>query len=343
MKDAFRIDEQKLSFHPGRVSQWLEQKDDWESAKHIYPLYVEVSPTGICQHRCTFCAIAYLGYKSDFIDPVIFHDRAKEMGAAGIKAIMFGGEGEPTVHPKINIMVGSCISSGIDVAFTTNGALLDRLAALPACKWVKVSLNAGTRETYAKVHRTKEKDWDTVWANLRAAVKRKGECTLGVQMVLLPENEHELPLLQKLCDDAGVDYLVAKSYSQHKFSSSHEYENFVPALPEEAPNVVVRKNAILTHEIPYQKCNATPFFWAYLMSNGDLYSCSAYLSDSRFNLGNINTQTFKEIWHGEKRRANWEYVRKHLDIKECRINCRMNQSNVYLNDLVAGVPHQSFI
>lgn len=350
MDDIFRIDSTKLHFHPHRVAQLLDGRDDWERAKEIYPIYVEVSPVSVCNHACTFCGIDYVieaakdsSASMKMLDSSVFGERVHEMATLGIKSVMFAGEGEPLLHKHINDMVEHTVASGIDVSFTTNGTLLHKLDDLDRCTWIKVSLNAGTRETYSKVHRTGEKDWTTVWANLRAAAKRKGRCTLGVQMVLLPENEHEAPQLQTLCDDAGVDYLVLKPYSQHASSITHEYEGWKTKLqtvevkpwqglqPKPGTSVVLREESINTTEIPYDKCHATPYLWAYLMASGDLYSCSAYLLDDRFRLGNINDQTFRDIWHGERRRANWEYVRKQLDIKECRLNCRMDKANRYLD------------
>ena len=46
MNDRHRIDSEKMSLHPSRVAAWLEARDDWEKAKNIFPLYVEVSPVG---------------------------------------------------------------------------------------------------------------------------------------------------------------------------------------------------------------------------------------------------------------------------------------------------------
>lgn len=343
MTDQFRIDGQKLQFHPHRVAQWLDGKDDWEKAKEIYPLYVEVSPVGACNHRCTFCAVDYIGYKSVTLNPEPLEDRIYEMGVLGVKSIMYAGEGEPLLHKHINWIVQKTKESNIDASFTTNGVLLNKLEALSECTWVKVSLNAGTRETYAKVHQTKESDFDKVIANLRDAVKRKGNCTIGAQMVLLPENEKEVDTLKAIGEDIGLDYVVIKPYSQHKFSVTRQYENFIPIVPQGTGKVIVRSESMQTTEIPYDKCQATPYLWSYVMATGDVYSCSAYLLDERFKLGNINEQSFKEIWQSEKRRQNWEYVRNKLDIKECRLNCRMDKSNRYLTDLVKVVPHQNFI
>ena len=335
--------------HPQRVAQWqrAHEANDWELAKTQYPLYVEVSPVGACNHRCKMCAVDYIGYKSVLLDGALLRVRLREMGELGIKSVMFAGEGEPLLHREINSLVVAATEK-MDVSFTTNGVLLDKLEALDLCTWVKVSVNAGTRDTYAKVHRTKPEDWDRVWRNIEGAAKRKGACMIGVQMVVLPENEDEQQSLLDRATDAGVDYLVFKPYSQHKKSITHEYEHFRPKpqvkfSPIGGPQVYWRDDAP-SHEAPrYTKCHSTPNFWAYIMASGDVYSCSAYLLDERFRLGNLNQQSFREVWEGDERRANWEFVRNQLDISECRLNCRMHKSNEYLWDLAQGVEHGNFI
>ena len=332
------IDSQKLVFHPRRVAQW-DEADDWEKAKEIFPLYVEISPVGACNHRCTFCAVDYIGYKAVMLDGVILRKRLSEMAQLGVKSIMFAGEGEPLLHKETNANVLSAFHNELDVAFTTNGVLLNKLQELNLCKWLRVSLNAGTAQTYARVHRTKMEDFNTVIKNLEHAVKRKGTCDLGAQIVLLPENVHEVRRLYEICDDIGLDYLIAKPYSQHKKSETHVYEgehpwdDFLDFKSQTGHcEFIFRRDSAHTHEITYDKCHATPNFWAYIMATGDVYSCSAYLLDERFNMGNINEHSFKAVWQSKKREANWEFVRNALDIHECRVNCRMDKVNRYLTE-----------
>ena len=46
--DPYRIDSHKLMYHPDRIAQWQTAGDEWEKAKSVYPLYVEIAPAGAC-------------------------------------------------------------------------------------------------------------------------------------------------------------------------------------------------------------------------------------------------------------------------------------------------------
>ena len=74
MADTFKIDSHKYSYHPdhsSKVIDFIKQPDNSttrEAYKLQHPKYIEVSPVGACNHRCTFCAVDYIGYKSIFMD-----------------------------------------------------------------------------------------------------------------------------------------------------------------------------------------------------------------------------------------------------------------------------------
>lgn len=351
--DKYRIDSGKLQFHPQWVARWLEA-DTWEKAKSINPIYWEVTSAANCNHRCTFCSVDAIGYPDIQIDADVLIEQIMEASDMGVKSIMFGGTGEPLLHPEIEDIAGAA-SSWLDVAFTTNGVALNRLKNLNSCSWVKISLNAGTKESYAAIHKTKERDWHRVWENIKDAAKRKGDCALGVQCVVLPENYKDMHALAFLAMESGADYLVLKPYSNATFSIVHrediDYRTMhsdLAAVRDEFAgygfNVIYKENAMRQESEGhhYKVCHATPHAWVYSMADGRVFTCSAHLMDDRFCIGNLNNQTFQEIWEGEGRRKQWELM-KTFDVAQCRKNCRQNTNNIYLEGVKNGVPHQAFI
>lgn len=356
MSDDLRIDSHKLHCHPQRVADWL-------AGKNICPLYLEISPAGACNHRCTFCALDYLEYRPVFLDAALLKTRLTEMGALGVRSVMFGGEGEPLLHREIGALVSHARAAGIDTAMTTNGVLLhDELFATigASLSWLKVSINAGTPATYAAIHRTRAEEFGRVLDNLRRAARlgrEKGySCTLGAQLLLLPENAGEVESLAELVKAAGLSYLVVKPYSQHHKSLTRTYAevDYAEYLPLAARlerfndrtfRVIFRKHTMakLAHAARgYERCQALPF-WAYLDAAGQVWGCSAYLGDERFCYGSLYHQSFREIWEGERRRQSLAYVAAELDPEGCRMNCRMDEVNRYLWELTHPRPHVNFI
>lgn len=355
MSDDLRIDSHKLLFHPHEVSRWLQGEE-------IFPLYVEISPSGACNHRCIFCALDYLEYTPRFLDTALLCERISEMGRLGIKSIMFGGEGEPLLHRNIAEIIRTTKHSGIDAALTTNGTLLTEQIAeqiVTDTSWIKVSVNAGSASTYAALHRTQEQDFSRVMNNLAttaSTITRLGaSCTLGIQAILLPENVGEMEQLAIQARDTGASYLVIKAYSQHQHSITRRYAelNYAPFLAmanrlqdlsSKQFRVIVRLQSIQKlrdRERGYARCMSLPF-WSYIDAAGTVWGCSAHLGDERFDYGNIHQQTFAQIWSGERRRKNLDYLTT-LDPKKCRTNCRMDEVNRYLWELTHPGPHVNFI
>ena len=364
MGDRYCIDSHKITCHPARIAEWLNAGDDWEKLKKIYPIYVEVSPYGGCNHRCVFCAVDYVGYQNIQWDETRLRIILAEMGSLGIKSVMFGGEGEPLLWKPLPGVLSYCSVQGIDTALTTNMVAMraDYVDELVRnLSWMKISINAGTSESYAKIHRTQEKDFDRALKNIELVIKTKKQnnydCVVGAQMLLLPENIDEAVTLAKKMKELGVDYVVIKPYSQHLYSETKRYENLtyesmmdleleLKTLEDRGFDVVFRSqtmNLLVGDQDRYQKCYSTPFFWAYVMTDGSLYGCSAYLKQDEFCYGNLNQAGFKELWEGERRKKNVEYVRKQLDIKQCRVNCRMDKVNRYLWELKNPNKHVNFI
>lgn len=356
MADPYRIDGHKLSYHLARVA-------DWNAGRTVYPIAMEVSPSGACNHRCLFCAVDYLEYQPRFLDAALWRERIRELAGLGLKSVMFAGEGEPLLNRAIATIVGDTRAAGVDVSLVSNAVLLREdvaRAIVPSLEWIKVSCNAGTPETYAAVHRTRPEDFERVMENLALAVRIRREgghrCTFGIQILLLPENAAEIGLLAVRARAIGLDYLVVKPYSHFAPSRTTRYqgiryEEYLGLAAEVKRHetadfaVVFREETMRSWDSAdrtYGRCLALPFY-SYIAADGTVWGCKEYLGDERFAFGNINEQTFREIWEGPRRAAAMRFVERELDVRGCRTNCRLDKMNRWLWDLTHPPAHVNFI
>ena len=351
-----RIDEHKLIYHPKRVVEWLDSGD-------CYPIYVEVSPSGKCNHRCIFCALNYMSYEAPFLEGSLLEQRLKEMSCLGVRAIMLAGEGEPLLHPDIGHIVQVSWSAGLDVSITTNGVFLDRIFdVVDKLSWVRVSLDASSAKTYSEIHGCSPVDFSKVISNLEQLVHLKKErhlkCTIGTQLLLLEDNYKEAEELSLFLGEMGVDYFSIKPYSPHPLSTSRAVpitDNTELLLLEEKVKLSetrtrqkgnnnfqasFRREAFSRVGIKkrYNKCLGSSFF-CHLTSLGEIYSCSTFLGKPEFSYGNIYERPFKEIWKGERRQR----IMQEVDVSTCRENCRLDPINNYLWKLKHSPAHVNFI
>lgn len=348
------MDSHKLIFHPERVAAWL-------GGQEISPITIEISPSGACNHRCRFCAFDYLNYQTAFLEKELIFNNLTQMAEQGVKAVVVAGEGEPLLNKNTPEIIRKVKELGMDVSMSTNGVLFSEEIAdkcLPALSWVRFSLNAGTDHTYNLIHRGRPDDFQTVIGNLKKAAEIKHRdrlpVTLGVQMLLLPENVGEALTLGKILKETGVDYFTVKPYSQHPMSINNmganmDYRNYL-ILEDELNELSgggftiyfrARSMQKLQQERSYSRCWGLPF-WAYLDARANLWACIAYVGDPQFCYGNLQEATFQEIWEGKKRAALKEYIQR-MDVGKCRELCRLDAVNTYLHQLKNPHPHVNFI
>lgn len=350
----YRIDSHKLIYHPSRVA-------DWMTGKNIYPICMEISPSSSCNHRCQFCAFDYLAYKPAFLDKDLILNNLRVMATKGVKSIVLAGSGEPLLNPATPEIINGIKDCGLDVAMSSNGVFFTKAVAeesLAALTWIRFSVNAGTTATYNSIHGGHPDDFQRVLANLQDAVavkRNKGlHTTLGVQLLLIPENLNDVYTLSKLLKEIGVDYFTVKPYSQHpqsinELDATFDYqacldlEKQLRELSTDSYRIFFRSQSMekLKQERQYDRCLGLPF-WAYIDANADVWACLAYVGNSDFCYGSLKKQNFVELWEGEKRAEIMARI-KDMDVSQCRELCRLDEINNYLCQLKKRVEHVNFI
>ena len=339
------IDNHKLMYHPEHVEEWSSRGD-------CAPIYVEVGPTNRCNHRCMFCALDWLEHGGADISSEVMYRNLEDMASFGIKSIMFAGEGEPLLHRDITGFVKTAKQNGIDVSITSNGVPFTSEKAeltLPYLSWMRFSVDAGTPETYAKIHGTRDTDFNKLMKNIEGAVRIRDKnqygVILGVQALLTNKSINELEFLAKSVKDLGVDNIQIKPYSHHPsskndlsfdFSEAEEIRPRLEALSDDGFQVVYRTNTIkrLNEERSYDSCLGLPFF-SLIDARGNVLPCNLYYGNPEFYYGNINQESFSKIWQGNKRKEVLDKIHGQ-GIEGCRKGCRLDVINRYLASVKKG-------
>lgn len=353
MAENIRMDSHKLIYHPEAVARWLR-------GENIYPIELEIGLTNACNHRCIFCAVDYTGYKPSMLNEKIIIDNLDDLVNKGLKSIIYAGEGEPLLHKAAPDIINRTKMLGLDAAMSTNGVLLTREVSkecLKSLTWIRFSMSAITEETYLKVQRAKAGELDKVLNNMQEAVRIKREqnlrTTIGVQLLLLPDNKDEIIQMGKELKEIGVDYFTVKPFSQHPqsqqilqvdYKEMLELGDEIERLQTEDYRIYFRTQSMKKLECTrsYRHCWALPFM-VYVDAEGNLWPCIVFMGKENLKYGNLNEGSFADIWEGERRKEIINYFMQ-MDLeKNCRELCRLDEMNRYLEELKCPGKHVNFI
>ena len=347
------LDSHKINYHPKEIAQFFDGNLE-------APIYVEISPTGVCNHKCLFCHYNYLGHEGRFKKGKIL-ELVKEFAKMGVKSLVFAGNGEPTLHTDTFEAIILAKELGLDVALSTNGALLkDKHFDILAqnLTWIRFSFNAGSEENYAHVHQTDGTDFLKVIENIQKLKEAKNrlnsDITIGSQCVLIPENKDYVLEHAKRLKSLGVDYFSVKHFYDHSHNEfdvkeqipfefianlSHESET----ISDENFNFLVRSTQNLSSQRIYDKCYGLEFI-VFINEMGDVFTCFSHQYDKKTILGNVFEKSFQEIWNSQERKESVHYINSCIEKNSCQPNCRHHQINNYLWELKhPSLPHLNFI
>ncbi len=355
--DAYLQDGHKLWWHLDRLSAWRR-------GELIAPIYLEVSPTTVCNHRCLFCALDFAQDRPLYLDTGAFIRSAPELAASGVKSVLFAGEGEPLLHQGLPDMIRSAAQAGLDAALNTNASLGEAQLwreLLPHLVWVRLSLDAGSDAIYSLVHGAPRGALSQTLGKVETALKTRRDLglatTIGAQYVLVEANALDLENALKLCAELGLDYISVKPFSRHPLMRQEvaaavdtQTVERLEGLCREydgrgGVKVIFRRRAFdaeLSGELAFSRCRAMPFL-GYVSSDGGMHTCNVLLNDPRYRVGQLGRDSVGELIWGRGRRRALEQSQALELSPACRRNCRLARINEFLEQLSHEPQHVNFI
>ena len=318
------LDSHKLSYHYDRV-------EAWENGEKISPVCVDMALTRACGAMCSFC---YAMLQEPQERPAIKEKDAlyllDDFAEIGVRAVSLISDGESTLSKAYVPFIQHASKLGIDVGNATNGwewepEKIDQV--LPYLTWVRFTVAAGTPEGYANImYKGPEhvKVFHRAMHHIKYAVdlkkKKSLNCTLGIQMVLMPEFKDEIIPFAKLAVDLGVDYGVIKHCSDDEYGTLgvnyEEYENLYQLLAQaekisnDQTKIIVKWEKIKSKGKPSYNRYYGPQFLLQISGSG-LVAPTGMLFNAKFSklhLGNFTEERFIDIYNSERYSRAMDYL-----------------------------------
>tara|TARA_A100001015_G_scaffold320417_1_gene446698 strand:- start:3193 stop:4341 length:1149 start_codon:yes stop_codon:yes gene_type:complete len=316
-KDGLLIlDSHKLSHHYDRVEKW-------ENGEQIAPVSVDMALTRSCGAMCSFC---YAMMQEPQERPSIKKNDAlnllDDFAEIGVKGVSLISDGESTLSKAYVPFIQHANKIGIDIGNATNGWEWneDKIEqVLPYLKWVRFTFAAGKPESYAKImYKGPEHThvYEKAVKNIKYAVDYKKrnnlDCTLGLQMVLMPQFKDEIIPFSKLALELGVDYGVIKHCSDDENGTlgvdynSYEqmYDDLKKAekLSTSNTKIIVKWEKIKDKGKPSYSRFYGPQFLLQISGSGLVAPSGMFFNArySKFHMGNFTEERFIKIFKSKR-------------------------------------------
>src|ERR1043166_5653353 len=311
------LDGTKIGWHQDRILAW-------ERGERIAPITIDMALTRACNYACYFCYAMLQENDRKSISRQVILDFLDDCAEIGVKGVSFVSDGESTISPAFIDACKRGHENGLSMGGGTNGFVLTRRKAeevLPALTYLRVNFSAGERERYAQIMGVKPEWFDRVCQTIRDMVEIKRQnnlnVTIGMQMVLMPQDADQILPLARLGKELRPDYLIIKHCSDNedgdlgvdytKYAQLHDLLHQAEAMSDDEYKVVIKWSKIeATGKRSYQRCYGAPFM-IQLSGSGLVAPCGMLFNEKykKFHIGNIVETRFRDIFASDR---YWEVM-----------------------------------
>ncbi len=360
MSEAAAYSSLKAAWHLDRISSL-------RLGAQIAPVELQFIPSDFCNQDCYYCAYrAEKGLSSSqFVvwkdgrrnrNPtrMIPLDKALEILSdayvMGVQSVIFTGGGEPTVHPDHLQMFTHALYLGLECSLNTNGLVLRKgwERVYPEFKYVRFSIDAGTKEDYGRIRGVPEHQYNTVLHNLEAVVEACAgtDCVVGTGFVVTPDNYRALDRGVRNIRDTGAAYIrlasMQSTEQERPYAEVMDQVQDALALAKEEERdgfqVVDLFDTALGQKAAAPFCGMQQFV-LYIGSNLKVYRCCYTAYSAHGEIGDLSNQSFEE-WF---RSAEKHEAIKDFDARSCAM-CPLEHKNATIRYMVDPKPlHVNFV
>ena len=296
------------------------------SLKPPFPKEFLIDIASLCNHKCTFCSNPKMTDKKKANTKLVYNI-LEEARNEGSNSVGLFATGEPFLSKDLEGYIKFAKKIGYEYVFiNTNGAAATakrmKLAIDNGLDSIKFSINAGTRETYKKIHG--KDDFDRAIKNLiwvyNYKKDNKKKLKLYVSIVETYENSSEIEVLKNLVK-SYIDGWDAKLLN-----------NSCGTMPENNEIGKIREKNIRGRG--HSGVCFQPFSSFTITAEGYLSGCVLDYHKALI-VGDCNKVSLKKLWHSK---VYQEWRKRHLENRTKGLicyNCIYNKTESY-DSLIPG-------
>ncbi len=237
--------------------------------------------------------------------------------------LLFYFQGEPYLNLRFLDWVAAAHQRHIFTATSTNAHYLTPENAQRTVRsgldQLIVSLDGVTQESYAayRVGGKLEKVQTGIQNVLQARRTARAQTPRVVlQFIVFRHNEDQIEAVRQLGKAWGVDQVSIKTAQIYDYATSHEL------IPHNDRYSRYRKDALGYYHIKNELLSHCWRMWhsAVITWDGRVVPC-CFDKDARYQMGQLNEQSFEEIWRGEKYQKFREQIFSQRDQIDICKNC----------------------
>ncbi len=258
-----------------------------------FPMHLDLEVTNVCNLRCIMCSRTHRLQEGTLEPPLhmgmdLFKQIVDEAAENNCYALRFNGDSEALVLKEtfIQMLMYASSKNFLDLFFGTNATLLtpeiSRRLLNTGLTRINISIDSPEKETYEKIR--VGADFDRVMENIRTFMKLRNSMNrrlpyVRAQMVVMEQNKQQVEDFERILGSA-VDAVGYISYTP-PFDTGHD----------QTLGATEKKfNPEFACEYLYQRL--------YIKANGDVGACFVEMPDRANIIGNVKTESIKELWLG---------------------------------------------
>jgi MoaA/NifB/PqqE/SkfB family radical SAM enzyme len=290
------------SFNPMKGLLYREQYEEIARGRVPVPVQARIDPTLKCPLACKWCNSAQYRKHGHELSEEHITNVLGFLKKWGVKAVVWAGGGEPTYHPQFEKLLNRNATLGMDAAILSNGMVYNPDVAKAIgelCRWVGISVDAGSAETYARDKGCAT--FDMVINNIALMAKHAKYKGIGYKFLITPTNQHEVYQACQIAYNVGAHDFIARPMDTHHqgmtntgfdhkdFDADEIFRQFDKCHKLESEHfhvytVMHKFNPDFSHSKGFGQCYGAPLR-IHIATDGNVYFCDDQYYQEEYRIG----------------------------------------------------------